>query len=432
MSEEWRNPTTICTHNGRFHCDEVMATAMLKYLYGNGLSVVRTRDDKVIKKHQEDPTSIVIDVGHVYDHSKRCYDHHQTSFNEPFYPDQYNTDFNLIPLSSCGLIYRHYGRQILSKLINKIELESDPRGYKLYNEAAATLGLSGKWKDLSKKEQEKYIVCADKLREELDKFKFTSEQIDDIYNDFYKYFVLGIDAGDNGRDYVAEGVRKIYHPIILASTVATINGDPSNNKEQLTRFHEAVEYCSTTFIAHMKAAIQRKRDYYEGLPHFTEAINDNPGNLTKNGVLVLHQDIPIEQYLKKHDKKQHYKFIVVPKGDQYKLWTVKEYGSRFKTLKKLISEQSARDLVGDDLVFIHKAGFTGAAKTLDAATTVALASATSVDDVDDEDNESDIMFGKSGVPYSFYDTKTFSYVVGAIFGFGLGCGFVWALAQISA
>ena len=64
---------TIGTHNGTFHCDEVLACYMLKLLpeYKDA-SVVRTRDPALLKE-----CDIVVDVGGEYDPSAHKYDHHQ-------------------------------------------------------------------------------------------------------------------------------------------------------------------------------------------------------------------------------------------------------------------------------------------------------------------------------------------------------------------
>ena len=63
----------IGTHNGKFHCDEVLACYMLKVLpeYREA-TIVRSRDPQVL-----DECDIVVDVGAVYDHDKLRYDHHQ-------------------------------------------------------------------------------------------------------------------------------------------------------------------------------------------------------------------------------------------------------------------------------------------------------------------------------------------------------------------
>lgn len=68
----------IGTHDGIFHCDEVLACFMLQQLphYANA-SVTRTRDDKVLAQ-----CDIVVDVGAVFDSEKHRFDHHQASFKE--------------------------------------------------------------------------------------------------------------------------------------------------------------------------------------------------------------------------------------------------------------------------------------------------------------------------------------------------------------
>ena len=68
----------IGTHNGTFHCDEVLACFMLKTLdeYKNA-QIVRTRDQSVL-----DTCHTVVDVGAVFDAEKRRFDHHQRSFTD--------------------------------------------------------------------------------------------------------------------------------------------------------------------------------------------------------------------------------------------------------------------------------------------------------------------------------------------------------------
>ena len=68
----------IGTHDGTFHCDEVLGTYMLQLIYPDS-EVVRSRDQNVLNT-----CDIVIDVGGKYDPSKHLYDHHQREFNESF------------------------------------------------------------------------------------------------------------------------------------------------------------------------------------------------------------------------------------------------------------------------------------------------------------------------------------------------------------
>lgn len=102
----------IGTHHGNFHCDEALACAMLKMLpdyEGEEVIIVRTRDSAVLEH-----CHTVVDVGAVYDHAARRYDHHQRTFDGVL--DGYSTK-----LSSAGLIYKHYGREVIARLTRDIE-----------------------------------------------------------------------------------------------------------------------------------------------------------------------------------------------------------------------------------------------------------------------------------------------------------------------
>ena len=63
----------IGTHDGTFHCDEVLACWMLKQLprFKNA-QIVRTRDNTKLSQ-----CAIVVDVGGIYDPEKNKFDHHQ-------------------------------------------------------------------------------------------------------------------------------------------------------------------------------------------------------------------------------------------------------------------------------------------------------------------------------------------------------------------
>jgi len=92
---------------GSFHCDEALACWMLTQLpeYKDA-RIVRTRDPAVIEK-----ADIVVDVGAVYDPATHRYDHHQREFTGTF------DDKHKIRLSSAGLVYKHFGKRVISELI---------------------------------------------------------------------------------------------------------------------------------------------------------------------------------------------------------------------------------------------------------------------------------------------------------------------------
>lgn len=102
----------VITHSGSFHCDEVLAFAMIRYLYGSAV-VIRTRDETVISKYAGRADTFVVDVGGVFDAQTRQYDHHQSTFTETF--DERST----IRLSSSGLVYKYHGDEIITKFMQE-------------------------------------------------------------------------------------------------------------------------------------------------------------------------------------------------------------------------------------------------------------------------------------------------------------------------
>ncbi|CEG46615.1 Predicted metal-binding protein [Plasmopara halstedii] len=95
----------IGTHNGTFHCDEALAVSMLKLLPKFAThDILRTRDESKLAQCE-----IIVDVGGIYNPETLRFDHHQRSFTGTF--DQRN-----IKLSSAGLVYKHFGREIIQHL----------------------------------------------------------------------------------------------------------------------------------------------------------------------------------------------------------------------------------------------------------------------------------------------------------------------------
>lgn len=83
------------THSSKFHADDVLATAVLKKVYPQ-LKFTRTRDSDLVAS-----ADIVYDLGGVYDHQARRYDHHQLGSRK-------REDTGLT-YSAFGLIWDHYG-----------------------------------------------------------------------------------------------------------------------------------------------------------------------------------------------------------------------------------------------------------------------------------------------------------------------------------
>ena len=96
----------MATHNGAFHCDEVLACGLLLHTleFSNGV-IIRTRDPDFISK-----AHITVDVGGVYNEEKKRFDHHQSEFKDTMTTShrRYHTR-----LSSAGLIYKHFGMEVV-------------------------------------------------------------------------------------------------------------------------------------------------------------------------------------------------------------------------------------------------------------------------------------------------------------------------------
>jgi uncharacterized UPF0160 family protein len=148
----------IGTHNGHFHADEALAVYMLRTHIPTyaGARLVRTRDPKLL-----DECHTVVDVGGEYDAARNRYDHHQRTFST-FFPGRQATK-----LSSAGLVYMHFGREIIARRLaqpedseqvgmvwNKIyesfieALDAHDNGVSAYDSAAlAAAGLQKKFSD---------------------------------------------------------------------------------------------------------------------------------------------------------------------------------------------------------------------------------------------------------------------------------------------
>ncbi len=85
---------TLGTHGGKFHADEVMATAILSLLLGD-IKVTRTRDENILGK-----------LDFVYDIALGEFDHHQ--LNKEIRK-------NNIPYAACGLVWREFGSRVIKK-----------------------------------------------------------------------------------------------------------------------------------------------------------------------------------------------------------------------------------------------------------------------------------------------------------------------------
>jgi uncharacterized UPF0160 family protein len=94
-------PDFLVTHSGGFHADELLSSVILTRLFPQA-RVIRSRAPEWITPGVD---RVIYDVGGVYDAAAQIFDHHQRG--APLRDDGQ-------PLSSFGLIWKHYGRDYLT------------------------------------------------------------------------------------------------------------------------------------------------------------------------------------------------------------------------------------------------------------------------------------------------------------------------------
>ena len=105
LDDKKNSDLVIGTHSGTFQADEALGVWLLRQtdMYRNS-KVTRSRDIPML----EEQCDIILDVGGIYNHEALRYDHHQREYNEKFDSER------ITKLSASGLIYRHYGKEVIS------------------------------------------------------------------------------------------------------------------------------------------------------------------------------------------------------------------------------------------------------------------------------------------------------------------------------
>jgi uncharacterized UPF0160 family protein len=279
----------IGTHSGSFQADEAMGVWMLRQIpeYRNS-KVVRSRDPKVLET-----LDIVIDVSGVYDHSKKRYDHHQRDYDERFDSGRHGKeDGRCTKLSASGLVYRHYGKDVI----------------KAY-----------------------YPSLSDK-------------NLDLVYNKVYDTLLEALDAIDTGVEMAPEGVKLLYKDSTgLSSRVGRLNprwnevdsnGNPPDMDE---RFEVACKICGEDFMSVLSKIVEGDlpaREYVETA--VLERMSTDPsGEIIK----LSSGGLPWKNYLyefeKKHSVDPLIKFVLYT--DQAGMWRVQAVTVEGKAFENRLS-----------------------------------------------------------------------------------------------
>ncbi|CAK9438540.1 uncharacterized protein LODBEIA_P27640 [Lodderomyces beijingensis] len=305
----------ICTHSGTFHADESLAVYLLKLLpQFQNAQLVRSRNPP-----DWEESDIVVDVSGKYD-GKKYFDHHQREFDTTF-NDKYKTK-----LSSAGLVYKHFGKDIIKEV----------------------LGLH---------EGDKNVEL--------------------LYDKVYKEFIESIDANDNGVNNYPKEVEPKFNDrnITLPSIVSKLN--PRWNESCTDADYDRQFLLSSELMG--KVFINLLEGYGKGwLPAKTlveEAFNKRFDVDESGEILVLSQFCPWKEHLYaiEKDAKQEgaIKFVLFKDSSgKWRVSTVSVTSSSFEfrlglpeQLRGLRDEELSKKAGIDGCIFVHAAGFIGGAQT---------------------------------------------------------------------
>ncbi|KAL1203288.1 hypothetical protein V5N11_031882 [Cardamine amara subsp. amara] len=317
----------IGTHNGTFHCDETLACFILRLSkrFSNA-QIVRTRDHQVLEK-----LDAALDVGGVYDPEIERYDHHQKGFTEVF-GHGFNTK-----LSSAGLVYKHYGLEVVAK-----ELQLDQRHPDVYR----------------------------------------------LFLAVYKNFIEAVDAIDNGiHQYDTDQPPRYINNTSLGHRIGRLNldwiePDQSSEKED-EAFHRAMELAGSEFLQcvhfHAKSWLPARSIVMECLAKRHDV--DSSGEIMKLSkqcpwklhIFELEEEMKIDPPIK-------YVLYQDDRSENWRIQAVSVSPERFESRKALPlswrgleKEKLSKESSIPGCVFVHMSGFIGANRTYEGALAMAKA-----------------------------------------------------------
>ncbi|XP_061358179.1 uncharacterized protein LOC133302429 [Gastrolobium bilobum] len=318
----------VGTHSGTFHCDEALACFMLRLSkHFSGAHIVRTRDPKVLES-----LDAVVDVGGVYDPLPHRYDHHQRGF------DQVLGYGFATKLSSAGLVYKHFGLEIIAKVLGLAE--GHPHVHQLYPA-------------------------------------------------IYRNFVEAIDAMDNGvNQYELNEPPKYVINTSLSSRIKRLNldwmdSDQSSDREN-EAFHQAMALAGGEFLENVnyyaKSWLPARSIVMECLA--ARKTIDSSGEIIK-----LNRSCPWKLHIHELEEEMKInpsiKYVLYP-DDRSENWRLQAVGIspvRFESRKPLpylwrgLENDKLSEVAGiPGCTFVHMSGFIGGNKSYDGALAMARAS----------------------------------------------------------
>ncbi|XP_051931619.1 UPF0160 protein MYG1, mitochondrial [Hippocampus zosterae] len=311
----------IGTHNGTFHCDEVLACFFLRQLpeYKNA-EIVRTRDPAQLAC-----CDIVVDVGGEFDPQRHRYDHHQRTFAETFHSLRPDKPW-VTKLSSAGLVYLHFGRRLLAQLTH---------------------------------------------------LKDDDKRLEILYDKLYENFVEEVDAIDNGISQ-CDGEARYAISTTLSARVGHLN-PRWNSKSQDTEegfkkalalvgneFLDRLDFYKSSWLPARQVVEEAVKERYKVDPCGQVMEFSQGGCPWKEHLFALEEELQVEmpiKYVLYSDQNGHWRVQCVPAG-------LNTFQSRLPLLEEWrgIRDDALSELSGiEGCIFVHAAGFIGGNKTREGA-----------------------------------------------------------------
>lgn len=293
---------TVVTHNGLFHADEGFGVAFLSLLLGSEVRVVRTRNPQVIEE-----ACVALDVGGEYDNAKLRYDHHQREFTDVH-------EGTSVKLAACGLIWRHFGTCLITKLHPELDIE----------------------------------------------------QVQSLWQTVDETICRPVDMQDNGQNtFKVEGAEA--QALTISMMVSSFNQQDIYSPAQDEAFMRVVEILKEYVLNFLRAGANK----LQLLKEAEKAVEQQKGNR----VLVLDKFLPYREAVLKANAEEGGQFDLVayPAKGQWNIQTVPVddtpenfYSQRVSLPQRLWGltghNASKEQLGGCALVFCHKTGFLAAVK----------------------------------------------------------------------
>ena len=313
-------------HGGKFHLDDVLCCYLISSLYGERLNNKVVIHRSILNGKDLENCDFVMDVGMEYIHSKRHYDHHQKDFNETY-------KNRSIKLSASGLIWKHYGQEIVQTLL------TDIKGFK---------------------------------------YKLTSHKIEIITDKIYDSIFSFVDAKDNG-------INQYSTPI----TQKAAYNDNSNLGYFVSLFNENwfEDLTSDEILEHFKKAMNIVGEYFmkifiktvysiQAQKIVNKALKERFKYRSDGRVLVL-EDSRIPSNIFKINQKINPKILyIVGFEKERKVYSAKAVNENdsYKTILPFpkewrgLPENKLSDITGiPNSTFCHSNGFIASNKTLEGA-----------------------------------------------------------------